>query len=133
MGGIRPTLIELRDVSVSFTKGHASVQVLDGVNLTIGRGETVALVGESGSGKSVTSLAIMRLLPRARIDGQIFWHGKEGAKDLLALSAKEMRAFRGGAIGMIFQEPMTSLNPLFKVGDQIESYVITEEKRTLAI
>ena len=119
MPGTGSPLIELRDVRVSFPRGRDSVQVLDGVNLSIGRGETVALVGESGSGKSVTSLAIMRLLPRARIAGQIVWHGKEGARDLLTLPDREMRAFRGGAIGMIFQEPMTSLNPLFRVGDQI--------------
>lgn len=119
MSDTRPMLIELQDVSVRFTRGRTTVQVVDNVNLSIRKGETVALVGESGSGKSVTSLAIMRLLSRAEIGGRIIWHGKEGARDLLALSGREMRSVRGGAIGMIFQEPMTSLNPLFKVGDQI--------------
>ncbi|WP_108462609.1 ABC transporter ATP-binding protein [Devosia naphthalenivorans] len=119
MTDTRPVLAELQDVSVSFTKGNVTAHVVDSINLSIKEGETVALIGESGSGKSVTSLAIMHLLPRAKIDGKIMWHGKEGARNLLALSTREMRSFRGGSIGMIFQEPMTSLNPLFKIGDQI--------------
>ena len=123
MAETRPILIELQDVNVHFAKERSGVQVVDRFNLTIRKGETVALVGESGCGKSVTSLAIMRLLSRASIDGQILWHGKEGVRNLLTLPPKEMRAFRGAAIGMIFQEPMTSLNPLFKVGDQIAEAV----------
>ncbi|MGB6102780.1 MAG: ABC transporter ATP-binding protein [Pusillimonas sp.] len=115
----KSVLIDLQEISVRFPKGNDYVQVVDNVSLTIGKGETVALVGESGSGKSVTSLAIMRLLAKAEIGGRILWHGGEGVKDLLEPSAKELRSLRGGAIGMIFQEPMTSLNPLFKVGAQI--------------
>jgi oligopeptide/dipeptide ABC transporter ATP-binding protein len=118
-----PALIELQDVSVRFSKSNGYVQVVDNVNLSIGKGETVALIGESGSGKSVTSLAMMRLLPRAEIGGRVLWHGKEGVRDILAFSPREMRSYRGGAMGMIFQEPMTSLNPLFKIGDQIAEAV----------
>ncbi|WGF90745.1 ABC transporter ATP-binding protein [Marinivivus vitaminiproducens] len=114
----RPKLIELQDVSIGFGSA-GQMRVVEGINLLIRAGETVALVGESGSGKSVTSLAIMRLLPRAKIGGRILWHGEGEAVDLLTLPPRQMRAYRGGAIGMIFQEPMTSLNPLFRVGTQI--------------
>ncbi|MEB3419306.1 ABC transporter ATP-binding protein [Salipiger marinus] len=119
MTDARPVLVELKDLSISFGSRSNPIQVIQDVNLIIRKGETVALVGESGSGKSVTSLAIMQLLPSVRIGGSVLWHSESGVSDLLTLSPKQMRAFRGGAIGMIFQEPMTSLNPLFKVGDQI--------------
>ncbi len=87
------------------------------VSFTVAPGETVAIVGESGSGKSVTSLSIMRLLQQdmSRISGRI----QLGGRDILALSDGEMRKVRGKDVAMIFQEPMTSLNPLFTIGDQI--------------
>ena len=96
---------------------------VDGVDLSLGRGETLALVGESGSGKSVTSLSIMRLVPTPPgriVEGSIRLRSRDGEeRDLLTLSEMEMRKLRGDEIGMIFQEPMTSLNPVYTVGEQI--------------
>ncbi|MDE1993620.1 MAG: ABC transporter ATP-binding protein [Rhizobiaceae bacterium] len=119
-GGPSP-LLELRDLSVSFPVQQGEIRPVNGLDLKIGRGETVALVGESGSGKSITSLAVMRLLPpQARIQGQILWHDDKGlATDFGGLSARAMRSIRGNDIAMIFQEPMTSLNPLQTAGQQI--------------
>ncbi|WP_437518664.1 ABC transporter ATP-binding protein [Sorangium sp. So ce1099] len=108
----------MSDLRVSFTADGRVTRVLDGVSFTVPRGRTVALVGESGCGKTVTALSILRLLPApyASIDGGSI--ALEG-KDLLALGEREMRAVRGGKIAMIFQEPMTSLNPVYTVGAQI--------------
>ena len=92
---------------------------MDGVDLTIARGETFGLVGESGCGKSVTALSILRLMPKpaGRIaGGRILFDGR----DLVMLSEAEIRQIRGDRIAMIFQEPMTSLNPVYTIGDQIE-------------
>ncbi|MDB4986990.1 MAG: Oligopeptide transport ATP-binding protein OppD [Myxococcaceae bacterium] len=111
-------LLEIRDLAVSFRTESGSVRALDGVSIDVPRGRTVGLVGESGSGKSVTSLAIMGLLPKpsARIDaGSIKFQGRE----LTTLGEGALREIRGRHIGMIFQEPMTSLNPVFSVGFQI--------------
>ncbi|HEY8516415.1 MAG TPA: ABC transporter ATP-binding protein [Candidatus Binatia bacterium] len=110
-------LLEVRDLVVEFATPRGTVRAVDGVDLSIERGRTLGLVGESGSGKSVTSLAIMRLLDaNARIrSGVIRFDGV----DLLALDESAMREVRGGRIGMIFQEPMTSLNPVFTVGSQV--------------
>ena len=105
-------LLEIQDLHVSF----GPVQVANGVHLTVGEGEFLALVGESGCGKSVTALSVTGLLPdSARIKGKILFRGK----DLLALSENELRPVRGGEIAYIFQEPATSLNPVLTVGDQI--------------
>jgi peptide/nickel transport system ATP-binding protein len=111
-------LLEIRDLAVSFRTDEGVVRALDGVSLELPRGKTVGLVGESGSGKSVTSLAVLGLLPRppAVIErGSIKFNGRE----LTTLSERELREVRGRHIGMIFQEPMTSLNPVFTVGFQI--------------
>jgi len=111
-------LLEIDDLAVSFRTEEGTVRALDGVSFTLPRGKTLGLVGESGSGKSVTSLAIMGLLPRppAVIErGSIKFKGRE----LLGASERELRSVRGRHIGMIFQEPMTSLNPVFTVGFQI--------------
>ncbi|MEK7344104.1 MAG: dipeptide ABC transporter ATP-binding protein [Pseudomonadota bacterium] len=104
-------LLELKDLRVAFA-GQAVVQ---GVNLRIQAGERVALVGESGSGKSVTALSVLRLLESAQLSGQVLWQGR----DLLQQSSAEMQRIRGDEIAMIFQEPMTALNPLMTVGQQI--------------
>ncbi|MDH4062726.1 MAG: ABC transporter ATP-binding protein, partial [Aquincola sp.] len=110
-------MIDIQELKVSLDAESGVVHAIDGLRLAIRRGETFALVGESGCGKSMTALALMRLLPEnGRITaGRI---ELEGA-DTLALPEREMRAVRGGRIGMIFQEPSTSLNPVMKVGDQL--------------
>jgi oligopeptide/dipeptide ABC transporter ATP-binding protein len=115
-------LLEIRDLSVSFAADGGRLQAVDRVSFAVPRGRTVALVGESGCGKSVTAHSILRLLPSppARIDGgEILLEGR----DLLKLPEREMRAVRGGRIGMVFQEPMTSLNPVYTVGFQIEEAI----------
>ena len=116
-------LLAIDRLAVSFPAESGRVTVVDRVQLAIAPGETLALVGELGCGKSVTALAIMRLVPRpGRIepDSGIRFDGR----DLLSLSVPEMRALRGGQIGMIFQEPMTSLNPVTTVGRQVEEAIL---------
>jgi peptide/nickel transport system ATP-binding protein/oligopeptide transport system ATP-binding protein len=123
-----PTLLEVRDLQTSFLLGgRPPLVAVDGVSLTVAQGETLAVVGESGSGKSVTALSIMRLLPQrvGRITrGSIRLAGRE----LVGLPEDEMRAIRGREIGMIFQEPMTSLNPVHTVGAQIAEVLVEHEK-----
>lgn len=113
----RDPLLEVRDLVVEFDTPRGVVRAVDGVSLSVERGATLGLVGESGSGKSVTSLAITRLLDEnARIvRGEIRLEGR----NLLELSGREIREVRGGRIAMIFQEPSTSLNPVFTVGFQV--------------
>lgn len=110
-------LLRVQDLKTHFDTEDGVVQAVDGVDLTLRRGETLGIVGESGSGKSVTSLSILRLIdtPGRIVAGQIMFDGT----DLLTLSNEEMRLVRGNRISMIFQQPMTSLNPVFRVGDQI--------------
>src|ERR1700749_1239996 len=112
------SIIQVRNLSVEFRTDEGVVKAVKNISFDIPRGKTVGLVGESGSGKSVTSLAVMRLIPNPPgkvTSGEIIFEGK----DLLKLSESEMRHTRGNKISMIFQEPMTSLNPVFTVGDQI--------------
>lgn len=112
------TLLEVRDLRVQFSTDDGVVEAVDGVSFSVGRGETLAVVGESGSGKSVTALALMRLIPQppGRIAaGEVLLDGR----DLLKLSESEMRAVRGNDVAMVFQDPMTALNPVFTVGYQI--------------
>jgi oligopeptide/dipeptide ABC transporter ATP-binding protein len=111
-------LIEVKNLVTSFTTERGVIRAVDDVSFSIGKGQTVGLVGESGCGKSVTSLSILRLIqsPPGKIEsGQIVFEGQ----DLLRLTDAEMRKVRGNRISMIFQEPMTSLNPVFTIGDQI--------------
>ena len=110
-------MLKVQDLKVALDAEAGLVKAIDGLALAIDRGETFALVGESGCGKSMTALALMRLLPEnGRItSGRIDLHGE----DTLALPESQMRSVRGGKIGMIFQEPSTSLNPVMKIGDQI--------------
>jgi peptide/nickel transport system ATP-binding protein len=124
-----PPLLDVRCLSVEFpTPGSVSPQGLVAVrdlSLSVAPGEVLGLVGESGSGKSVTSLALMRLLPpQARVAGELlFTNGKGSARDLLRLPDEDMRSLRGSQIAMIFQEPMTALNPVMRVGEQIAEAV----------
>lgn len=110
-------VLSVRGLTTSFRIGTEWRPVVRNMNLDVAAGETVAIVGESGSGKSVTSLSIMRLLPQltSRIEGSVKLDGRE----LLSLDAEQMRQVRGNQISMIFQEPMTSLNPIFPIGKQI--------------
>lgn len=124
-------LLELRDLRTYFDTDSGVVKAVDGVSFHIARGETLAVVGESGSGKSVTSLSIMRLLPQppARFaGGEILFEGR----DLLRATAAEMRHVRGNEIGMVFQEPMTSLNPVRTAGDQIAEAVVLHQGKSRA-
>jgi oligopeptide/dipeptide ABC transporter ATP-binding protein len=117
------TILELRELQTHFATDRGIARAVDGVSFRVRRGETLAVVGESGSGKSVTSLSVMRLIPTppGRIaGGEILFRGRDGqARDLVQLPEPAMRQVRGNEIGMIFQEPMTSLNPVYTVGDQI--------------
>ena len=113
-----PPLLEVKELHTEFRTGAGLVRAVDGVSYTVHPGETVAIVGESGSGKSVGAMSILRLIPDppGRItQGEILFAGR----DLLGLSADEMREVRGSEIGMIFQKPMTSLNPVLTIGRQI--------------
>lgn len=116
-------LIDVNDLQTYFHTEEGTVKAVDGVSFEIYPGETLGVVGESGCGKSVTSLSIMRLIesPPGQIEnGEILFNGK----DLTKLSQKEMRKIRGNDISMIFQEPMTSLNPVYTVGDQIMEAIL---------
>ena len=114
---IVPPLLEVSGLRTEFETARGTILAVDGVSFTIERGEVLGLVGESGCGKSVTSLSILRLVPPpGRVAaGRILLEGE----DLLAKDAEAMRRVRGARIGMVFQEPMTSLNPVFSIGDQI--------------
>ena len=122
-------LLEVKDLSVSFNTYAGEVQALRGINFSVDRGETLAIVGESGSGKSVTVQTIMRLIPMPPGEiknGEILFDGE----DLVKASPERMRELRGGKIGMIFQDPMTSLNPTIKVGKQIMEGILIHKDVT---
>jgi oligopeptide/dipeptide ABC transporter ATP-binding protein len=120
------SLLEVRNLKTFFSTRRGEVRSVDDVSFTLERGETLSLVGESGCGKSVTALSIMRLVsaPGRIVGGEIFFEGR----DLLKLREAEMRAIRGDDIAMIFQDPMTSLNPVYTVGDQIAEAIRLHRK-----
>jgi len=126
------TLLEFKNLVTEFHTEGTTVKAVNGVSFTLNKGETIGIVGESGSGKSVTSLSAMRLIPSppGKISGgEIIFHQNDGtATDLLAISEEEMRKFRGNDIAMIFQEPMTSLNPVFTCGDQVMEAIMLHQK-----
>jgi peptide/nickel transport system ATP-binding protein len=122
-------LLQVKNLTVEFSTSDGIVRAVNDVSFDIPSGKTIGIVGESGSGKSVTSLAVMGLLqkPAAKIpQGEILFNGL----DLLTCSPEQMRALRGNEISMIFQEPMTSLNPVFRVGDQISEAILIHQKMT---
>jgi oligopeptide/dipeptide ABC transporter ATP-binding protein len=123
-------ILEIKNLVTSFPAGQTRIRAADGVSLTIPRGQVTALVGESGSGKSVTAMSILRLIqkPGAIDSGGIRLLSQDGsAVNILDLPENRMRQIRGNRIAMIFQEPMTSLNPVFTVGDQIMEAVILHQ------
>jgi len=117
-------LLSINDLHVSFGTEPDTVDAVRGINLNVERGEIVGIVGESGSGKSASMLSVMRLLATsANTRGSVCFNGK----DLFSASNREMREIRGGKIGMIFQDPMTSLNPSFRIGSQIAEAIIRHQ------
>ncbi len=122
-------ILRINDLKIYFDTDEGLVKAVDGVNLQIMKGTTLGLVGESGCGKSVTCLSIPRLIPSPPgiiAGGNVIYKGQ----NLLGLPEKDMEAIRGNAISMIFQEPMTSLNPVFTVGDQIKEAIMLHQKKT---
>jgi len=119
-------LLEVKDLKVQFATEDGIVRAVDGVDFTLDRGEVLGIVGESGSGKSVTSMTILGLTrgTNARFEGEVLYKGQ----DLITQSESRLRDVRGAEIAMIFQDPMTSLNPVYKVGDQIAEAILTHEK-----
>jgi oligopeptide/dipeptide ABC transporter ATP-binding protein len=128
-------LLDVRNLKVEFPAGTGAavgamhLSAVRGLGFTITKGEVLGLVGESGSGKSVTALALMRLLPpQARASGEIRFSNGSGSHDLLQLPDESMRNLRGSQLAMIFQEPMTALNPVMRVGDQIAEALLAHRK-----
>jgi oligopeptide/dipeptide ABC transporter ATP-binding protein len=119
-------LLEVRNLKVSFRTEDGVVRAVDGVSFTVSEGETLGIVGESGSGKSVTMMSVMRLIidPNARFEGEVIYKGR----DLMSLNQAELRGIRGSEIAMIFQDPMTSLNPVYRVGWQIVEQIRAHER-----
>ena len=119
-------LLEVKDLTVHFPTEDGLVKAVDGLSFTVEPGETLGVVGESGSGKSVTFLTVLGLVNRkqAQVEGQILFRGK----DLLTTPEDELRQFRGSRASMIFQDPMTSLHPYYKVGDQIVEAILSHQK-----
>jgi peptide/nickel transport system ATP-binding protein len=123
-------VLEVCDLNVSFSASAGGIRVVRGMSFSVGTAETVAIVGESGSGKSVTALSLMRLHDpeRTEISGSVKFKGTE----LLDMSEPRMRSVRGNSIGMIFQEPMSSLNPLMQIGDQIAEAILLHQDKSRA-
>ena len=126
MSGENHHLLKIRNLHTYFFLDEGVLKAVDGIDLDLKEGETLGIVGESGCGKSVTALSILQLIPSPPgkiVKGEIYFEGR----DLLALSEAEMRKIRGHSISMIFQEPMTCLNPVFQVGDQISEILRLHE------
>jgi peptide/nickel transport system ATP-binding protein len=124
-------LLEVKNLVTEFKTEGEIVKAVNDISFTLYRGETIGIVGESGSGKSVTALSAMQLIPNPPgriVSGSIIFHSKNGPVDLTKLSAAEMRNYRGNDLAMIFQEPMTSLNPVYTCGDQVMEAIILHQK-----
>lgn len=128
----KEVLLEVKNLVTEFKSEHELIKAVDDVSFTLHKGETIGIVGESGSGKSVTSLSIMQLIPNppGRISGgDILYHSKnKGVVNLRNISSQEMRSLRGNEIAMIFQEPMTSLNPVYTCGSQVMEAILLHQK-----
>jgi|SRR6185437_4653178 len=124
-------LLDVKNLTVDFKTEDDTVRAVDGISYTVCKGESLGIVGESGSGKTVSSLALMRLIPRAGniASGELLFNSRtKGNLDITKLSEKEMRNFRGNEIAMVFQEPMTSLNPVYTCGDQVMEAIMLHQK-----
>jgi peptide/nickel transport system ATP-binding protein len=128
----KDVLLEIKNLTTEFRSDDEIVKAVNDVSFVLHKGETIGIVGESGSGKSVTSLSIMRLIPEPPgkiTSGEMIFHSKaKTSVNLAAISEKEMRRFRGNEIAMIFQEPMTSLNPVYTCGDQVMEALVLHQK-----
>lgn len=128
----KEVLLEVKQLVTEFQSDGVRTKAVDGVSFTLHKGETIGIVGESGSGKSVTSLSVMQLIPNppGRIaSGELLYHSKnEGIVNLREISSEQMRSYRGNEIAMIFQEPMTSLNPVYTCGNQVMEVIILHQK-----
>ena len=126
------TLLEFKNLVTEFRTEGTTVKAVNDISFTLNKGETVGIVGESGSGKSVTSLSAMRLIPSPPgiiSGGGIVFHKKNKEKvDLLKISEDQMRSYRGNDLAMIFQEPMTSLNPVFTCGNQVLEAIMLHQR-----
>jgi len=122
------SLLDVQDLRTAFRTPAGPLEIVHGLSFRVERGETLAIVGESGSGKSVTALSILRLLSRADVGGRILLDGR----DLHGLPEREMREVRGGSIGMVFQEPMSSLNPVLAIGAQVAEAFRLHHRSTAA-
>ena len=122
----KQNLLEIRGLKTHFFTKHGQVPAVDGVDISVPRGTIVGIVGESGCGKSVTAMSIMHLVqkPGRVIEGQILLDGE----DLVPKTIKEMNKIRGDRISMIFQEPMTSLNPVYTIGKQVSEAILLHQK-----
>jgi oligopeptide/dipeptide ABC transporter ATP-binding protein len=118
-------LLEVKDLKVSFRTEDGVVKAVDGVSFAVDQGDVLGIVGESGSGKSVTMMSVLRLIndPNMQVEGEVIYKGR----DLMKLHKDEMQEVRGDEIAMIFQDPMTSLNPVYRVGDQIIEAILTHQ------
>jgi len=127
-------LLDIQNLEIKFGSGSDQFTAVNNISFSLHKGETIGVVGESGSGKSVTSLSIMRLIPSPPgkiTGGEINYYGRGEKINLLSLSEKEMRSYRGKDIAMIFQEPMTSLNPVFTCGDQVTEAILLHQKSSV--
>jgi peptide/nickel transport system ATP-binding protein len=128
---LQQTLLDIKNLTVSFNTMEGTVTAVQDINITVHKGEVVAIVGESGSGKSVTSMSIAQLHPKAITNynnGSIILYTNNGEIDLLKTTALQLQQLRGSAIAMIFQEPMTSLNPVMQCGQQVAEAIIQHQK-----
>ena len=119
----KEVLLEVKNLVTEFKSDGELIKAVNDISFTLHKGETIGIVGESGSGKSVTSLSIMQLIPNppGRVSGgEILYHSKDkGVVNFRSLPSEQMRSFRGNEVAMIFQEPMTSLNPVYTCGSQV--------------
>jgi peptide/nickel transport system ATP-binding protein len=118
-------LLEVKDLKVQFRTEDGVVKAVDGVSFALTQGEVLGIVGESGSGKSVTMMSVLRLIndPNMRVEGEVIYKGR----DVMKLNKNQMQEIRGAEISMIFQDPMTSMNPVYRVGDQIAETILTHQ------